>query len=295
MAPYNYRISNQGLASVWQRLQPGIAFIVMIFGALIAFEIFNYSTTDHALSDLLGNLTFAGIRWSTVLALAFCGIDFAGIARLFTPEQGMDEPKEVWYLFGAWLLAATMNAILTWWGVSMAVANHSIQSTTVIDPKTITVVVPVFVAVMVWLIRILIIGTLSLAMDRLLHPGLEQRTPLQNAVSSYAPPLRQPQTRPSLPTSQPMSIPAGLHSGSNQHRPAVSRSASAPQRAVPRSIDNTIDNEHEQPQPIRPTRPEPTYHSLSMSAKSAASRPAPISDNNAAISETNTAGRRYRS
>lgn len=295
MAPYNYRISNQSLASVWQRLQPGIAFIVMIFGALIAFEIFNYSTTDHALSDLLGNLTFAGIRWSTVLALAFCGIDFAGIARLFTPEQGMDEPKEVWYLFGAWLLAATMNAILTWWGVSMAVANHSIQSTTVIDPKTITVVVPVFVAVMVWLIRILIIGSLSLAMDRLLHPGLEQRTPLQNAVSSYTTPLRQPQTRPSLPTSQPMSIPAGLHSGSAQHRPATSRSASASQRAVPRSLENSIETEHEQPQPIRPARPEPTYHSLSMSTRSAASRPTTISDNNASIPDTNTSGRRYRS
>jgi phage FluMu gp28-like protein len=45
--------------------------------------------------------------------LTFCGIDFAGIARLFTPEQGRDEPAEVWYLFGAWILAAAMNATLT--------------------------------------------------------------------------------------------------------------------------------------------------------------------------------------
>src|SRR5512147_2101292 len=165
-------------------LRPNVAFVVMIFGALIAFEIFNYSTTDHALGDLLGNLTFAGIPWSTVLALAFCGIDFAGIARLFTPEQGADEPKEVWYLFGAWLLAATMNAILTWWGVSMAIATHKVQSAAVVDPKTIATVVPVFVAVMVWVIRILIIGTLSLAMDRLLHPGVVQRTVLENALSA---------------------------------------------------------------------------------------------------------------
>ncbi|HEX2981861.1 MAG TPA: hypothetical protein VHO48_16495, partial [Anaerolineaceae bacterium] len=97
------------------RLQRGMAFGVIIIAALIAFEIFNYSTTEYALSDLLGDLRFAGVRWATILALAFCGIDFAGIARLFTPEEGAEEPTEVWYLFGAWLLAATMNAMLTWW------------------------------------------------------------------------------------------------------------------------------------------------------------------------------------
>ncbi|GAF95342.1 unnamed protein product, partial [marine sediment metagenome] len=43
-----------------------------IFGALVAFEIFNYGTTEFALGDLLGDLGFAGIRWSTILALAFC-------------------------------------------------------------------------------------------------------------------------------------------------------------------------------------------------------------------------------
>lgn len=111
MAPSNTR-STKMFSDSLGKIKPSIAFVVMIFGALIAFEIFNYSTTDHALRDLLGDIQFAGIFWSTILALAFCGIDFAGIARLFTPEQGADEPKEVWYLFGAWLLAATMNAIL---------------------------------------------------------------------------------------------------------------------------------------------------------------------------------------
>ncbi len=97
----------------------------ILLGALLAFEVFNYSTTDFALRDVLGDLRFAGMRWSTILSLAFCGIDFAGIARLFTPEKGRDEPAEVWYLFGAWLLAAAMNACLTWWGVSVAVINHT--------------------------------------------------------------------------------------------------------------------------------------------------------------------------
>src|SRR5512139_1569833 len=127
-------------------LKRGALFGFILFGALIAFEMFNFSTTEFALNDVLGDeLNFMGIGWSVILAIAFCGIDFAGIARLFTPEQGRDEPVEVWYLFGAWLLAATMNAMLTWWGVSMAVASHPVQSSVVVDPATITNIVPVFV------------------------------------------------------------------------------------------------------------------------------------------------------
>ena len=69
------------------RCARGLLFGAIIITALLAFEIFNYSTTDFALSDLLGDLSFIGIAWATILAIAFCGIDFAGIARLFTPER----------------------------------------------------------------------------------------------------------------------------------------------------------------------------------------------------------------
>ena len=83
-------------------IRRGALFGSILVGALLCFEVFNYSTTDFALRDVLGELSFASIRWSTILSLAFCGIDFAGIARIFTPEKGRDEPAEVWYLFGAW-------------------------------------------------------------------------------------------------------------------------------------------------------------------------------------------------
>src|SRR5512146_521421 len=146
----------------------GMVFGAILILALLAFEVFNYSTTQFALADMLGNLESAGLRWSVVLAIAFCGIDFAGIARLFTPEQGRDEPTEVWYLFGAWLLAAGMNAALTWWGVSVAIVNHnSLAGGVVLTNSTLTKVVPIFVAVMVWVIRVLVIGSFSIAGDRL--------------------------------------------------------------------------------------------------------------------------------
>jgi hypothetical protein len=156
--------------SLWMRrirITRGMAFGFILLTALIAFEVFNYSTTVFALNDLLGNLKFISIPWATILAVAFCGIDFAGIARLFTPEEGPDVSQEVWYLFGAWLLAATMNAMLTWWGVSIAILNHQSTGSLVIAHDTLLRVVPIFVAVLVWLMRVLIIGTFSAAGGRL--------------------------------------------------------------------------------------------------------------------------------
>jgi hypothetical protein len=153
------------------RIRRGLIFGAIIFSALLTFEIFNYSTTEFALSDLLGELKFAGLRWATILSIAFCGIDFAGIARLFTPSvgsgHGQGNPNETWYLFGAWLLAATMNAMLTWWGVSLAVLGHQTLANAVVSRTTLLRVIPIFVALLVWLIRVLIIGTFSVAGDRL--------------------------------------------------------------------------------------------------------------------------------
>jgi hypothetical protein len=176
--------------------QRTLMFSLLIIGALLAFEIFNYSTTEFAMSDLLGDLTFGGMRWSTILALAFCGIDFAGIARLFTPEQGAEEPGEVWYLFGAWLLAATMNATLTWWGVSIAILQHNSLGNAVIPRESLLKGVPIFVAIMVWLSRVLIIGTFSVAGEKLFWKP-EQRVSSRSTRVTYPKRSPQPQRNPS--------------------------------------------------------------------------------------------------
>ena len=185
----------------------GVIFGGILLLALAAFEIFNYSTTAFALTDMLGaNLRFLGISWATILSIAFCGIDFAGIARLFTPEQGRDEPAEAWYLFGAWLLAAAMNAMLTWWGVSVAVRNHQELSALVVSQSMLTKVVPVFVALMVWLIRVLIIGTFSMAGERLF--SLAEVRPAMRGSAVHYQPAQQPArisnlTRPNRPVITP--------------------------------------------------------------------------------------------
>jgi hypothetical protein len=218
------------------RIRRGMAWGLIILGALLAFEIFNYSTTEFALKDVLGNLNFIGIRWSTILALAFCGIDFAGIARLFTPEQGKDEPAEVWYLFGAWLLAATMNAMLTWWGVSVAIVeNGNLAGSQVVNTATLTQVVPIFVAVMVWLIRVLIIGTFSVAGDRLFTQA-DGRAGFRPAS------INQTAARPATTIPQ-----------ARQPQPALSSFRAAPKPTRP---ENGF------------SRSEPSYHNISMSTSS---------------------------
>src|SRR5215510_261368 len=145
----------------------GLIFGGMILCALMAFELFNYSSTAFALHDILGELSFGPMSWATILAIAFCGIDFAGIARIFTPETGRDEPAEVWYLFGAWLLAAGFNASLTWWGVSVAILKHNAEGGALLGQQTLAKVVPIFVAGLVLLIRVLLINTFSIAGERI--------------------------------------------------------------------------------------------------------------------------------
>ncbi len=139
---------------------------VILVVALIAFEIFNFDTTRYALQSLLGDVNIMGLGWAVVLAIAFCAIDFAGLARLFTPEQGQEEPKAVWYLMGAWLLGATMNAIMTWWAVNLTLLNHELGNE-ILSRQELIRFVPLFVAVLVWLTRILFIGAFSIAGDNL--------------------------------------------------------------------------------------------------------------------------------
>lgn len=212
-----------GIGALWRsfsrgrKFNRGAAWGAMIIGALLAFEIFNFSTTQFALLDVLGGLTFAGMRWATILAVAFCGIDFAGIARIFTPEQGADEPKEVWYLFGAWLLAAGFNASLTWWGVSVAIVNHSSAAAgAVVSGTTLTKIIPIFVAVMIWLIRVLIIGTFSLAGDRLFSTasGSNNSRPYQPSTTSSNTTFR-----PASSIARPAPKPMGQASFSSSAKP----------------------------------------------------------------------------
>lgn len=195
---------------------------VILMISLAAFEMFNFDTTQYALRDLLGDVDFLGLKWASILAIAFCSIDFAGLIRLFTPQRGAEEPKEVWYLMGAWLLGATMNAIMTWWAVSLTLLNHSFGNE-VLSREELLNSVPIFVAVLVWLTRILFIGAFTVAGDHIFDFSGERMQPSQAALSGAVPagrPARMPaRAAQSLPPQPLRGQPQPLRSQSPQAQP----------------------------------------------------------------------------
>ena len=190
-------------------LKRGFIFGGIILSALLAFEVFNYSSTVFALHDILGDLSFGPFQWATILAFAFCGIDFAGIARIFTPEKGRDEPAEVWYLFAAWFLAAAFNATLTWWGVSVAILKHNAEGGVLLGQENMTRLVPIFVAAMVLLIRVLLINTFSIAGERLFSVADERDAQYQNKPA-YRPNENLRTPNPAFPRPAPKPNPVNI-------------------------------------------------------------------------------------
>lgn len=225
---------NQGYHTISLNLprKTVIGFILLV--ALVSFEIFNFDTTRYALQNFLGDVRFLGVSWAAILAIAFCAMDFAGLARLFTPQKGREEPKAVWYLTGAWLLGATMNAVMTWWAISLTLINHQVGNE-ILSHQQLLQIVPIFVAALVWLTRILFIGAFAVAGEHIfdLAGTAQQRQP--NDVEQKRPILTTQPTAQPQQTPQPAPKPAQPHGQQRPPIPPTSPPVSpAPMRASPR-------------------------------------------------------------
>jgi hypothetical protein len=199
---------------------------LLLVVALVAFEVFNFDTTRFALAELLGPVSFWSVRWATILAVAFCAIDFAGLAHFFGPDSRRSGQQGTWYLMGAWLLGATMNALMTWWAVTLVLLDHPIGNE-VLAREQLLQVGPIFVAVLVWLTRILFIGAFSIAGDRLFAAdGLLQAAQPRPAEDDKVAerPVQAPATR--IPAWQEPAPPRPTRPGVGQPQPM----AAAPRR-----------------------------------------------------------------
>jgi hypothetical protein len=194
------------MTDVSKRAPRHIVIGMILVLALLAFEVFNFDTTRYALRDLLGNVTFLRLEWAAILAIAFCAIDFAGLVRMFTADRSREMPKEVWYLMGAWLLGATMNAMMTWWAITLTLLNHNFGNE-VLSREQLLYSVPIFVAVLVWLTRILFIGAFTVAGDKLFEwrDERDNMRPNQDAAPS---PFRSATAAPGRPMSERRLVPA---------------------------------------------------------------------------------------
>ncbi|MCL4870996.1 MAG: hypothetical protein KJ063_18710 [Anaerolineae bacterium] len=244
---------NNWLEEVWKVVPRRVVIAGLLAVALLAFELFNFDTTRYALTSFLGDIRFLGLAWASILAIAFCAIDFAGLVRVFTPETGRNEPKEVWFLMGAWLVGATLNAVMTWWAVNLALLNHNFGNE-VLSREQLLKFVPIFVAVLVWLTRILFIGSLSVAGEKLLGQRDErQPSQVQPTVGTRPQPAPQP-VRPvtARPTAMPGTRPQPPHRPTTPDLPDFLR----PDRAT-----STVDELPPANEPlVRPVRPTGTHN-----------------------------------
>lgn len=173
--------------------------VVLIVG-FIAFEVFNVITTKMAFEDILKSANMA-----IVAAIAFAATDIGGLARIFTPQKGKEEPAFIWAITGAWLVVACFNAFFTWWTIALIVES-GIRAPSAMQPYMVWV--PVMFAVCVFLVHITVIYTLGVALDVAIHGGVRTGTPIGQA-------LHIGNTHVARPVSKPAPIPSG-----QMYRPA---------------------------------------------------------------------------
>jgi hypothetical protein len=257
-APYSPLAGSlTGLLEAGAQMPRQVIVGVILVLALFAFEMFNFDTTRYALENLLGPVSFLGLGWSTILAVAFCSIDFAGLVRLFTPGKGSDAPKEAYYLMGAWLLGATMNAMMTWWAVSLTLISHDFGNE-VMSREQLLRIVPIFVAVLVWLTRILFIGAFAMAGEKLMSFRAKGKAEADRPAQqrSMGQPLRSQPVRTTAPRprvaeeliSTSDDMPAFLRGDRRERMPQPAAPAPAPQ---PRPVQPQVQ------EPLNIGAPEP--------------------------------------
>lgn len=175
---------------------------ILIIGTL-AFEYFNYITTEFGMAALIG----AG-KVATVGAIAFCLTDIAGLVRVFTPETKLsNEPAEVVMLWVAWIVAAVTNAGLTWFAFLTLMTGRQLGNA-VISQVTILEVFPILFALMTLVARLGLIGSVASGLDALKIPTLDMKTLGLKPKTSVKPVATTQRPVSGRPASQPTFRPA---------------------------------------------------------------------------------------
>lgn len=244
---------------------------------IVALELFNFITTNFSLKNLLGELRFAGLHWADLLAIAFWGMDFAGLNHFFGLPNRNRFTLEQSYLLAAWFVGSTLNAAMTWWAVSLAMLP-TVQGNELVSRETLLAYVPILVALLVWLARLLVIGGFRLSLARI-NALQEAQTPSQPVPHAEAvrPAWVNPQGVFTVPPSESVSppIPTTAVPSPAPVPPAVTVPASA-----------LSDSPRSAPPPARPLVP--------VTQQRAVNRPAPLATRSLANSSPNNT-RRYPS
>jgi hypothetical protein len=265
---------------------------------IVALELFNFITTNFSLKNLLGELRFAGLHWADLLAIAFWGMDFAGLNHFFGLPNRNRFTLEQSYLLAAWFVGSALNATMTWWAVSLAMLP-TVQGNELVARETLLAYVPILVALLVWLARLLVIGGFRLSLVRINtrqeaettsqpvpyaetvrsawvnHPQAVSTAPANTSTSPFnsapAPTTATASPAPVPPTSfseAPRSAPLPTRSvAPPPQQPAVNRSTPLSTRSLPNNTRRYPSQPTAQPkrsafEPSIPAVPELSYESI---------------------------------
>jgi len=142
----------------------------------------------------------------------------------------------------------------------MAISNHSIQSAAIVDASKIMQVVPLFIAILVWIIRVLVIGTIGSMGEQMLwgqQPSVANRSSSLRSSRQPVSAARQAQPQRNSSTTR-FSAPMAQERGSSQDEPMrISAATAHPPVSAAMPRENAVH---------RPNRrfqsSEPTYHQL---------------------------------
>lgn len=131
----------------------------ILFLAVIGFELYNFSANEFALRYFYPSQTFFGVPWSALLAMASCLTDFAAISTIFARNPKEDSIAR--YLRYGWFLAAIFDAGMNWWATSLSMLSNPVLGNEILARADLLTTVPALVAIMVLLIRVSLVGALS--------------------------------------------------------------------------------------------------------------------------------------
>jgi len=145
----------------WLILDKRFWFKLITLTGLAAFEIFNFATNQSAMELIFGDTQFVMIYIYNLVAIAFSAIDLGGLSSTFTEEKWPNEPWWVYVSTIAWFLASIVSGLLTYMSVAVAMTVAPVSQLAAVMPNLAAIYdfIPVAIAAVIWLIRVMLIGS----------------------------------------------------------------------------------------------------------------------------------------
>lgn len=132
----------------------------IIFLSALAFEVINIATNVAGFESFFGGIKFLGISWAIWATIAFEAADVGCLCYSWDRKFDFRTHPEAGFALTAHFFAGFADAGLSYFAFMMAIGNSVSQMANVVGEKAILTWAPVFLALMIWVIRTLLMGTI---------------------------------------------------------------------------------------------------------------------------------------